>query len=120
MSSSVFETTANGTVVEVSTFAHEGRSFTALGSVVDKANGYVVGYPRGRVLATWDGKPLGTCRVVSSYPTPRSWLGSRMYCYRAVIESDPGAEYHGRGFGDGMILRLRRCVPKAPRRAVAS
>jgi len=91
--------------VEIGTFKHQGREFSALGSVVDHENGHVVGYPKGHELRTWDGtRVLGTLVVRSSWPTPHSHTGSRMYAYHAMID---GRAYYGRGFGDGMLLRLR-------------
>lgn len=96
---------------ELGILTHEGHEFSALGSVIDHDAGVVVGYPKGFDLMTWDGTTvIGRVRVVSSYPMPQSWQGSTMYCYRAVIE---GRHYYGRGFGDGMLLRLRAC--KRPR-----
>jgi len=112
-SSSIFKTADNGARVEVSTFMFEGKPFTALGSVVDHENGIVIGYPEKGVLQTCDGKPIGTCRVVSKYRMPRSWIGSWMYCYRATVD---GEQYHGRGFGNGMLLRLRRFKPSKKNR----
>jgi hypothetical protein len=106
---SEYITTDTGARVEVSTFASQGRSFTALGSVVDHEKGIVTGYPKGDVLNSWDNKPIGTCRIVSRFRMARwSFAGGwYMYCYRAVVDGQP---YYGRGLGDGMILRLRKGV----------
>lgn len=112
-SHSEFHTAESGARVEVSTFVFKGKPFTALGSVVDHENGIVAGYPKGNVLQTCDGKPLGTCRIVSTFKMAR-WSpmgGWYMACYRAIID---GKHYYGRGFGDGMLLRLRKCAEKKP------
>lgn len=100
-------TATNGAQIEVGTITHEGRDFAALGSVVDEQNGVIVGYPKDGRLHTWDGQlidGLGMLFITSSWAMPRSWIGSRMYAYRATYK---GKRYHGRGFGDGMLLRLR-------------
>jgi hypothetical protein len=104
--SSVFRTADNGAKVEISTFLFEDKPFTAMGSVVDHENGIVVGYPNGEKLQTCDGKVIGTCQIVSTFRMTRwSFVGGwYMQCYRAVVD---GKNYYGRGFGDGMLLRLR-------------
>jgi hypothetical protein len=96
----------NGAAVEVGVIVHEGREFRALGSVVDHESGRVVGYVKGDKLVSWDGKvTLGTIRVVSTWRTPRSWVSSKMSSYRAVVG---GKSYHGRGCGDGFLLKLKK------------
>ena len=92
----------NGAKVEISTITHEGRDFSALGSVVDHERGIVIGYPKGSELRTWDGTVIGSLRVTGS---ARGFHGVKLVCYRATIDGIP---YYGRGQGDGMILRLRR------------
>ena len=104
----------NGAKVEVGIIVHEGREFASLGSIVDHERGYVVGYLKlvdnpkpgesRHVLTSWEGRVIGTCRVISTWKTPRSWVSSTMSSYRATVD---GIEYHGSG--DGMLLRLRRC-----------
>lgn len=108
-SNSEFRTAESGAKVEVATFVFEGKPFTALGSIVDHENGIVVGYPHGTELRTCDGKVIGTCQVVSVFKMARwSYIGGwYMSCYRAVVD---GKQYYGRGFGDGMLLRLRKCA----------
>ena len=108
---SEFHTADNGARVEVSTFVFEGKPFAALGSVVDHEAGIVAGYPHGNKLQTGNGQVIGTCHVVSTFKMARwSPLGGwYMACYRAVID---GKHYYGRGFGDGMLLRLRKCAEK--------
>jgi hypothetical protein len=59
----------------------------------------------GTEVTVWTGVPLGTCEAVTSWPV-KSYIGRRMYSYRARIA---GREYHGRGFGPGMVINLRRC-----------
>lgn len=97
--------TTNGATVEVGTVTHNGREFAALGSVIDEVSGVIVGYPKGDKLQTWNGQNIDglTLRITSSWAV-RSWIGSRMYAYSATYK---GRKYHGRGFGDGMSLRLR-------------
>lgn len=58
----------------------------------------------GRSVTVWTGLALGAAWIVSSWPTPRSWQGSRRYAYGARIA---GREYAGRGFGAGMAICLK-------------
>lgn len=99
-------TATNGAQIEVGTITHEGRDFAAMGSVIDESQGVIVGYPEGSTLKTWNGQVIDGLRlfVTSSWRTPRSYVGDRMYSYRATYK---GRRYHGRGYGDGMLLRLR-------------
>ena len=90
--------------VEVGNFSHEGKSYSALGSAVDHDRGVVVGYPKNGVLQSWDGKPIGTCRIVSRWKNKRGIFSSEMCSYRCVVG---GRTYVGRGGGDGLLLRLR-------------
>lgn len=68
--------------------------------------GALAGYPNGRALQTFEGEVIAGVRleVYSSWKV-KSWVGERMYAYRAVDKD--GNRYHGRGFGDGMLLILR-------------
>lgn len=102
---STIETARNGARVETGTLEFGGQEFSALGSVVDEEAGLLIGYPNGAALQTWDGKPVEGVRleIVSSWPV-RSWQAPRRYAYRVMYK---GRAYHGRGFGDGMLLRLR-------------
>lgn len=72
----------------------------------------IIGYPKGKALQDYEGKTIEgvTLRVVSSWPTPNSWVASRRFAYRASYK---GREYHGRGYGDGMSLVLRISRRKA-------
>lgn len=94
--------TPNGRI-EIATVEMDGREFTALGAVVteDSATGYI----NGSDLTDWESKRIGSVRVVSSWPMPRSWQGSRMYQIEATIN---GIVYTGRGFGNGMLWRGKR------------
>lgn len=98
--------TETGAKVEIATVLHDGKEFTAMGSVVDHKAGRVTGYPKGNVLQTWDGKPIGTCTVTSTWRL-RVFAGPlTMRQYHATVD---GIHYTGRGQGDGMCLNLRRC-----------
>lgn len=89
---------------------HEGNTYTSGGAVVTEQ--YLIAYPGANgVLNDWHGKPLGTWRVLSSWPV-RSWIGSRMYSIECYVE---GVRYVGRGFGKGMSLRAKRS-PRQGRR----
>lgn len=103
--------------VEVGTVEHEGREYTAMGSMVDATNGRAVAYvgavcardAYGRPvhkLTAWDGCQLGTAVEVSRWRTPRSFLSSHMVSYRVDMN---GQRWHGRGCGEGMVLKLKRC-----------
>lgn len=85
---------------ELCTIEHEGREFSALGSVVtpDRATAYVA--KDFRHVTDWSGNVIGTCVVVSSWRTPRSC--DRMYQIRATIG---GRTYTGRSAGAGMLWR---------------
>lgn len=98
--------TDNGARVEVGVFVHEGREFSALGSVRDDAAGYICGYPENGRLMTWDGQDMGIAlKVVSTWRTPRSFFSPTQSAYRAWSGN---VKYHGRGAGDGSLLRLYR------------
>lgn len=91
----------DGSVQEVSTWEHKGVAFTALGSLVSDT--HLVGYPKGSVLQSWDGRSIATL-VVTGHA--RGFYGSVLVCYRATLPD--GRSYVGRGLGDMMILKLRR------------
>lgn len=107
--------------VEIGTFSHGGRKFSALGSVVDTSRGRVTAYVGSgtvpghgahvRPLTSWDGKTrIGVIWPKSSWATPNSAFSSKMYSYEAEID---GERYTGRGMGEGMVVNLKR---KAKRR----
>jgi hypothetical protein len=100
--STTFKAEQHG-AIEVGIIEHEGREFSALGSVV--TGDYVVAYKKGTTVTTWAGDVLGTCRVVSTWKTPRSYVSTEMHQLEAVIN---GVRYRGRCAGDGMIFRGRR------------
>ena len=83
-------------------FEHEGRTFESGGAVVTET--HVIGYPKGRVLQDWHGNAIGTCRVLSTWRTPRSFMSSTMSSYEVFVD---GKRYTGRSCGDGMILRAK-------------
>jgi len=55
------------------------------------------------VLAGNGGPALAHIRIKGSWRV-QSWIGSRMYAYEGLDAS--GRRYHGRGFGNCMIVRL--------------
>ena len=85
------------------TIEHEGHKFESGGAVVTET--YIIAYPGANgVLNDWHGKPLGTWRAVASWPTPRSFVASRMYQIEARVG---GVTYTGRGTGEGMVYKGR-------------
>jgi hypothetical protein len=106
-SHSLTATATNGATVEIGTIEHEGRSFEALGAVIDTSTGLILGYPKHgnfngvpHTLCTWDGKPLGPL-AITGYA--RGFHGVKLTCYSFEYE---GRRYTGRGLGDGMSVRL--------------
>ena len=101
--------------IEIGTIEHQGRKFSAMGSVVDSERGVVVGYvgkgtvpghaSHARPLTTWKGEQIGVIWPKSSRKTPRSYVSSHSYAYDAIVD---GEKYHGRGQGEGMVVRLKR------------
>jgi hypothetical protein len=101
--------------IEIGTIEHQGRKFSAMGSVVDSERGVVVGYvgkgtvpghaSHARPLTTWKGEQIGVIWPTSSWKTPRSYVSSHSYAYDAIVD---GEKYHGRGQGEGMVVRLKR------------
>lgn len=102
------------------TIEHEGRKFEAGGTVVTAD--FVIGYPkftngpvyrgieRSGVLNDWHGNQIGTCRVLSTWRTPRSYVSSTMSSIECFVN---GVRYVGRGAGDGMLLRAKRSTRQA-------
>lgn len=93
--------------------SYEGKTFESGGAVVTPE--YAIGYPKfdggefvgvTGVMQDWHGNRLGTCRIVSSWLTPRSFVSFHMYQIEALIN---GVRYTGRGAGNGMIWRGKRC-----------
>lgn len=89
---------------EIGVVIHEGRSFSAWGAVVtpDAAAAYL---GADGVLTNWQGEPIGTYRVVSTWRTPRSFVSSRMRQVEATIG---GVRYTGRSAGVGMLWKGKR------------
>ena len=99
------------------TFEHGGRTFEAGGAYVTPDR--VIAYPgrdetsridpRGEAtsgpLKDWHGNKIGTWKAVLSWPTPRSYMASRMFQIEAVVN---GITYTGRGCGEGMIYKGKR------------
>ncbi len=56
-------------------------------------------------LTKWDGTVIGRWTVVTSWPTPNSYVSSRMYQVEAWIGS---ALYTGRSAGEGMLFKGKR------------
>jgi len=95
---------------------HNGREFASGGGYVDDSR--IVCYPdKGRAF-DWNGKDLGSYRVISSRQAVffgvRSWQGERYYFARVTLHD--GRVYSVRGFGDGMVATGKRC--KAFRRSI--
>jgi len=95
----------NGATLELATIIHEGKEFTARGSIIDKAGGYLVGYVScdGLEFHTWSGEKICRLQHVSSWRV-QSPFTDRMHAYRAVLD---GKRYYGRGCGPTMVLRMR-------------
>lgn len=97
----------NGASIELATIEHEGKEFTAFGSIIDHARGIVVGYPSmidGKLcLSTWDGKAITSLHVVSKWRI-HSWQSDAMCAYQATID---GHSYHGRGL-NGLVVYMRK------------
>lgn len=83
----------------------QGNDFVSGGSVVTED--YAIVYLAGTMkhVTNWRGERLGSCWVVSSWKTPRSYVSSRMFQIEATIY---GITYTGRSAGAGMIARLKR------------
>jgi hypothetical protein len=96
-------------------FEHEGKAFEAGGAYYDGR--HAVGYvgeliepaepkPHSRALTNWAGERIGTCYLASGWRV-NSYIGSHMHQIYATID---GVKYTGRGFGEGMSVKLRRCA----------
>ena len=102
----------HGATVEVATMMHEGKPYTALGSVIDIQNGIIYGYikndpslPSGRfLLTTFESKVLCPIHRLSTWKTPRSWISGTMSSWRCEYL---GRKWLGRSGGAGLLIRLR-------------
>jgi hypothetical protein len=81
-----------------------GRTFEAGGAIVTRDR--IVAYPsKDGVLCDWHGNPIGRWRILSSWPTPCSFISSTMHSIEAVVD---GTVYVGRGAGEGMVFQGKR------------
>ena len=86
------------------TVEHEGHKFTSRGAVVTPD--IVIAYlGNNGVLTDWHGATIGTYRITSTWPTPRSYVSGAMHQVRAVVD---GVTYTGRSAGIGLIYRGKR------------
>ena len=86
------------------TFEHEGQKFTAGGAFVTET--HITAYlAKNGVLTDWHGNPIGSYRVTSSWPTPRSFVSSSML---QVVAHVDGNHYKGRSAGVGMVFNGKR------------
>lgn len=100
---------AHNAAVEAAELAHIATSPEEIIAYVGAKLGDGMGCDRHgptsrRALTNWLGTKIGTCYLSSSWPV-RTRIGSRMYQIWATVN---GVAYTGRGFGEGMIVRLRR------------
>ena len=95
--------------VEVGIVTHDGKEYSALGSVVtpDRLVAYMGKKfaPTLCFITTWEGTVIGAGRIRSTWTTPRSYISSEMYQVEAVVN---GVHYTGRCAGDGMIFKGKR------------
>jgi hypothetical protein len=88
----------------------DGHTIGYVGKVRDDSSSHSwnqFGWGRLRTLTDWHGNEIGICQTRSSW-LRRHPIGSltRMYQIYAWIN---GVKYTGRGLGEGMSVRLRRC-----------
>jgi len=104
----------SGARVEVGNIEHEGRSFSALGSVIDHARGVIVAYVSERArptpgadrryeLTTWEGTTIAPLRLVRRW-TSYGCVRAEMWAWSATID---GRVYSGRNGGPAVVLCLR-------------
>jgi hypothetical protein len=91
----------NGALVELATIEVDGKEFEANGSIIDEANGFVMGYPVDGKLTTWGGATIVTLNVTGH---ARGFNGTRLTCWAMQLN---GRRYHGRNAGEHMLLRMR-------------
>jgi hypothetical protein len=56
-------------------------------------------------LTDWQGKPIGTYRITSTWKTPRSYVSSTYSQVEAIVN---GTKYTGRSAGLNMLYRGKR------------
>lgn len=59
----------------------------------------------GGVLTDWNGKKIGTYRIIASWKLPNSYISDRMFQAEAIVN---GVTYTGRSAGVGMAYRGKR------------
>lgn len=99
-------TAPNGAVVEVGTVELGDREFSALGAVIDEANGIIVGYPalpdnRSYVLQNWCGADIAPLRITGY---ARGFHRTPLTCWALDYN---GRRYSGRNSGTGVVLTMR-------------
>ena len=96
------------------TITLEGREFSRGGVRIDEFELYAYvgaqidprpGEPPLHVLTNWHGERIGTIRLTSSWPIPRSVYSPRMFQAYATVK---GRTYTGRTGGEGLSFRGRR------------
>ena len=70
-------------------------------------NGQLGSDPQYRTLTDWHGKRIGTIRLTTSWRTPNSYVGSRMYQAYATVN---GVHYTGRTRGENMCFVGKQCA----------
>ena len=100
-----------GAQVELGFVEHEGTQFVSVSSVVDHAQGVVIGHvyeESGRfILKTWSGdKVIAPLRLMGKFRTfpPHAHFPVWIECYATVIDGRP---YSGRKSAGWTLLRLR-------------
>ncbi|KKM64984.1 hypothetical protein LCGC14_1495940 [marine sediment metagenome] len=103
------ETTIDDTrASESATVTFQGRDYTAGGFQVDLVSGRMVAYVTRKgdqlILTTWAGQ-----RIAGLYETgkTRGFYGAELVCYQ-TRHPVAGFYWHGRGLGEGMMLRLKK------------
>jgi hypothetical protein len=102
---------SNGAIVEVGNVEFNGKSFSAIGSVDDRASGVVCGYVHKEndgsySLVSWDGsKTFCQLTNTSKWKTSRSYISSHQFAWTTVID---GIKYNGRNGGEGLYLCMRK------------
>lgn len=74
---------------------------------------FVAYIDKDHAATTWTGLKLSTRGVCTGMWRVNSWMGSHMAQYRFIIA---GREYTGRGFGEGMYIRLKETAASKRKR----
>ncbi|MBI2770503.1 MAG: hypothetical protein HYX47_12830 [Burkholderiales bacterium] len=86
-------------------FEFQGQTFFGAGTTLTEdrvAGAYLAA---DGLVKSAHGQPIGTYRVTTSWPTPRSWIASRRCHVRAIVK---GRTYQGQSWGTGMLFNGRR------------